>query len=560
MRKRALLLLLLAGCSPERPANPPAGFFPKKLEAVDPGKFDLASLQVETFITDLGERVVQRAVTDAASAFAPDFEGVPPLAAVSLAARPLAGGLAEVRETKETVASSASTPRQALEAFIREHPRILACRVKMPQMDLWERGAFGTVRLQATATDRAGAGVFLDETFEAVLTLKGGEWKFQRLRRSARREVRCPAPWVREVAAGWGLEGAPEAGPAAKLDPYISLRGAAAGDLDGDGWLDLVLVSPFGVRIFRNDAGRRFVDITKESTVQARSPASAVICWDYDGDGDLDLAISQFVGEGAPLGQPDPRAVVLWRNEGAMRFVDATSESGIASNGPATHLAAADIDLDGDLDLYVCMYGYSGKDRSLSAPHPVLNARNGAPNQLWINQGNGRFVETGVKSGVADTGWALAAAFGDLQGDRLPDLYVANDFGPHRLFVNKGGGTFEEVPADQGFGMGVTWADADNDGDLDVYVSNMYSNAGKRLLRAEEARLRPENLAALRKFAEGNTLLRNDAGKLVDVTAAAGVAGGGWAWGHAFTDLDNDGRLDLYVVNGYISGVSKRDR
>ncbi len=572
LRRAAFFIVIAASCSPSaEPPAPQAGasqaaapaalsdptFFPAPKPGVEGERFDLTALQVEYFLSQTAAALESRAGADLLVRYAPHFEGVPLLAqptASPSVRRMDPQGLAW-REVRETQASSTVSPAQATAAFIRDRVDLYSCRLKMPELEVWERGVFGKLRLEANARHMDGSWTTTQETHDAVLEVQDGEYRFSRLRRLLHREVHCRTPFVRDVTASLGIRGRRESGPGSVLFPYELVRGAAAGDLNDDGFPDVILVSPFEIRLLQNERGMRFRDVSTDSGLKCRSPASGALLLDFDGDGDLDILVSQLVGDGAPLGQPDPRSLVVWRNEGGMKFTDATEQTGIRSEGPATSLAAADFDLDGDVDLYLCMYG--GDVPGQKNPHPPLQARNATPNQLWVNQG-GRFEERGATLGVADTGWSLAAAWGDLDGDLYPDLYVANDFGRHTLYRNRRE-RFEEVPADQGFGMGVSWGDYDNDGDLDAYVSNMYSNAGKRLLRKEGDRLPSGSKERMKKSAAGNTLYRNDGGTLVDVTESAGVAAGGWAWCNAFVDVDNDGWQDLYVVNGYISGISKRD-
>jgi len=173
-------------------------------------------------------------------------------------------------------------------------------------------------------------------------------------------------------------------------------------------------------------------------------------------------------------------------------------------------------------------------------------------------------------------GWGLAGAWGDYDGDGWPDLYVANEYGSNALYHNRRDGTFEEVAAragvtDGGSGMSVAWGDYDGDGDLDLYVANMHANSGWALFHPDFPLPIPIGFRALgllmpaevRRRAEaitdhlvrGSTLFRNDGnGHFTDVSDAAGVRDAQWAWSAEFLDYDNDGTLDIYATNGFISG------
>jgi hypothetical protein len=143
-----------------------------------------------------------------------------------------------------------------------------------------------------------------------------------------------------------------------------------------------------------------------------------------------------------------------------------------------------------------------------------------------------------------------------VDGDGDPDLYLANDFAPNRLLVNRGDGTFAPSPdegaIDQGFGMGASFGDIDGDGDPDLYVSNMYSKAGERVLRAL-----PDVDPRYASMARGNSLLRNDGGRFTRISGrtpdTAQVEASGWSWSGLLRDLDADGRLDVAVLNGYFT-------
>jgi hypothetical protein len=170
-------------------------------------------------------------------------------------------------------------------------------------------------------------------------------------------------------------------------------------------------------------------------------------------------------------------------------------------------------------------------------------SRNAGHNQLFHQEPDGSFRDVAPALGVDDAGWTLAAGAADVDNDGWPDLYVANDFGTDKLFLNRRDGTFKDVSAealgiDTKKGMNVDFGDFNGDGWLDVYVTN---------------------ISTPRYVREGNMLwLNNGVGKdgklsFTDVGAEAGVAMGGWAWGARFFDADNDGDLDLFCANGFIS-------
>jgi hypothetical protein len=237
----------------------------------------------------------------------------------------------------------------------------------------------------------------------------------------------------------------------------------------------------------------------------------------------------------------------------------------------------ADYDRDGFLDVYVVRMG----DEEGTTPTPNYRARNGVGSTLWHNNGDGTFTDVTRRAGVGFTGWGLAGAWGDYDGDGWPDLYVANEFGGNVLYHNEHDGTFrdrtdEAGVADGGAGMGVTWADYDGDGDLDLYVSNMHANSAWALFHPDFpapvpwryrllAFLTPRQYQEhsddiIRRLTRGSTLYRNDGnGHFTDVSDAAGVRDAQWGWAAEFLDYDNDGRLDLYAVNGFISGPLQDD-
>ena len=272
---------------------------------------------------------------------------------------------------------------------------------------------------------------------------------------------------------------------------------------------------------------------------------------------------------------------LLFLNEGKGKFLLKRDAFKFARppQGTFTHAAIADYDGDGLLDIYFCLYSYYLGLDQYHYPVPYFDARNGPPNFLFHNQGDGTFQDRTEAAGLnADNDrYSFACAWGNYKwGDykttgagpaALPDLYVANDFGRSNLYRNRGDGTFSSVSTqagveDPGAGMSAAWLDYVNDGNQDIYVANMWSAAGIRVSEQKNFHEKdPESIRkAYRHHARGNSLYRNQGnGKFENVASAAGVEMGRWAWSSDAWDFDHDGYSDIYIANGYISGADAQD-
>ena len=309
----------------------------------------------------------------------------------------------------------------------------------------------------------------------------------------------------------------------------VSLSGGAiADDFDGDGWLDLVVSdwSPHGqLRFFRNRGGR-FTDQTDTAGLTGLYGGLNMVQADYDNDGDLDVFVMRGAWlEEAGLGYPNS----LLNNDGAGRFTDVTKVVGLAAQHYPTQAAAwADYDNDGDLDLYV------GNEHF--------------PSQLFRNEGNGSFVDTAEEAGVTNDDFAKAVAWGDFDRDGYPDLYVSNFGGLNRLYRNNGDGTFVDVAFSAGVEAPVqsfpAWFwDFDNDGTLDLFVSGYEWDV--RDVAADHL-----GLPALKT--ELDRLYRGaGSGRFEEVGKSVGLTRITQPMGANFGDIDNDGYLDFYLGTGY---------
>jgi hypothetical protein len=349
--------------------------------------------------------------------------------------------------------------------------------------------------------------------------------------------------------------------------------GVASGDFDNDQRPDLFLAGSEGSKLYRNTGHGTFEDVTERAGLAGESTkyAQGAVFADYNNDGCLDLFITRT-----------PNVTnKLFRNNCNGTFTDVTKEAGLELATYSTTAAFADVDNDGFLDLYVGVYGPALEH----SPDPPVHDRHGLPNHLYHNNGNGTFTDITKEAGVGDTGWTLGLTFFDYDNDGDQDLYVANDFGHKVLYQNDGKGHFKDVTKqagvfDYGFGMCASPGDFDNDGNLDIYTSNLYSGTAWYLQHSvirffwvrllDPTRTWPSLVSAWqiyrnldgfdgiqsvgKKFGQGNSLLRNQGdGTFKSVGVEKGVNMAGWAWGSNFFDFDNDGDLDIHSVNGWIS-------
>ena len=344
----------------------------------------------------------------------------------------------------------------------------------------------------------------------------------------------------------------------ASLLPEDMGSGVAAGDYDGDGYTDLYFVNISGSvqpgasqnadqglsRLYRNVGGERFEDVTAKAGVGFVGCGMGAAWGDYDNDGDLDLYVTAF-GDN-----------VLYRNLGDGTFRDITVEAGVQDTRFSTGCSWADFDRDGDLDLYVCNYVdfvFREQDRSTAIrqydteqPYTLNpSAYSPQPNSLFRNSGDGAFEEVAASAGVADpNGRSLSASWADFNNDGWPDLYVANDVSSNGVFLNHRDGVFTDVgpsslAADYRGAMGIAVADVDDDLDLDLLITHWIAQ---------------EN-ALFTNMTRDEVLGDSENGRLWFMDQADQVGLGqssldsvGWATG--FCDFDNDGRRDLWLVNG----------
>ena len=338
----------------------------------------------------------------------------------------------------------------------------------------------------------------------------------------------------------------------AHIMPEVASMGASVSivDFDRDGWPDIYVTdSKEGSknRLYRNMHDGTFKDAAEEmSLADVNQPGTGVsmggVWGDYDNDGYEDLFLLKW-------GRPE-----LFHNDHGHGFTRVSEPAGLPPWINANTAIWFDYDGDGLLDLFVG--GYYSEDVDLwhlkstkMMPDSFEYAKNGGRKYLFHNLGNGKFEEVSEKLGIVSRRWALAAGVADLRGTGHPDLFVANDYGVSELYLNDGK-RFHEAGEQTGVGfapksgMNVAFGDIFNQGRYSVYVSNISEDG---------VLIQGNNLWVPKEGTSGDGI------KFENLARDMGVELGGWSFGAQFGDLNNDGTLDLFLTNGYVSLDRKRN-
>ncbi|WJW76302.1 FG-GAP-like repeat-containing protein [Thiohalobacter sp. IOR34] len=331
----------------------------------------------------------------------------------------------------------------------------------------------------------------------------------------------------------------PDPSPSFHQADYMS-GAAAAGDYDNDGWVDLYVTRLDGPDLlYRNQGDGTFVDVAAAVGITRGNGSNGAAWADIDNDGDLDLYVTSL----------SDKRFYLYINDGKGGFTEEAAARGASIGGTDEHygfsVTFGDYDGDGYLDIHTTEWRTDDLNPGAAASNSRLlrnqgSSRPGYFDDVTLSAG----VSVDAVPGTAAGTFSLASRFADLDQDGFQDLLITGDFGTSRLFWNNGDGTFTDgtqaanVGTDEN-GMGSALADFDGDGRIDWFVASIYD---------------PENTCATASCTwrgSGNRLFRNNGDRtFTDVTDSAGVRDGSWGWGASFIDYDNDGDQDLVLTNG----------
>ena len=327
-------------------------------------------------------------------------------------------------------------------------------------------------------------------------------------------------------------------------------HGLAVGDVDGDGLEDLYVCDGGSLpnQLYLQQPDGTAKEVALDWGVAWLEDSRSALFVDLENDGDQDLVVATIA------------MIAFAENLNNQAF---KLRGGFPGAPYPFSLSAADFDLDGDLDIYTCIYGAGNQPKKrgfeASSPTPFNEAENGGRNVLLSNLGGFQFVDVTREVGLDqnNTRWSFSASWEDYDRDGDPDLYVANDFGRNCLYQNNNG-EFSNIARragveDMAAGMSVSWGDSNRDGAPDLLIGNMFSSAGQRVSYQRNYE------AGKKRMARGNTLFIASKDGFQDASIASGITNGGWAWSSGFADLNNDGWQDLVITNGYLSNSRDDD-
>ena len=352
--------------------------------------------------------------------------------------------------------------------------------------------------------------------------------------------------------------------------------GVGVGDLNNDGLSDLVFTgNKVLTKIYLNAGEFKFNDITTSfENLSNDQWYSGVAIVDINSDGWMDVYLTSTTDK-----DPQKRKNKLWINQGlnssgALSFKEMADEYGIADDGYSVHAGFFDYDLDGDLDLYI-LNNIVNKSVPTNYRPKITDGSSINNDKLYQNQGNGKFIDVTKEAGIVYEGYGLGLAFGDVNKDGYPDIYVSNDYISNDiLYINQRNGTFSNeskkyLSYQSRFSMGNDMADVNDDGNLDIFTTDMMPEQYFRKKQTingnsyfvyqnnEKYNYEPQYVRNMLHVHNG---FRN--GKMLpysEVAQMMGIYQTEWSWSPLFADYDNDGDKDLFITNGFPKDLTDKD-
>ena len=352
---------------------------------------------------------------------------------------------------------------------------------------------------------------------------------------------------------------------ALQFDYLYNGAGVAVGDINNDGLEDIYFSgNTVSGKLYLNKGDFKFEDITQKAGVSTTQWLTGVSMVDVNQDGFIDI----YLSVAGPVKEAD-MANLLFVNNGDNTFTESAQQYGVADTGYSTHAAFLDYDRDGDLDLYLLTNAREEQNRNLVRPK-TNDGLAESTDRLYRNNGDDTFTNVSREAGINMEGYGLGVSISDINQDGWPDVYVANDFMTNDLlWINNGDGTFsnkisEYLKHQSLNGMGTDIADINNDGYQDIMVLDMLPEENKH----QKTMLMPANydrfmmnlqLGYEPQYVRNSLQLNNGNGTFSEIGQLAGVSNTDWSWGPLFADFDNDGYRDILVTNGYRKDVTNLD-
>ncbi|MEY4384387.1 MAG: hypothetical protein RI995_1929, partial [Bacteroidota bacterium] len=350
--------------------------------------------------------------------------------------------------------------------------------------------------------------------------------------------------------------------------------GVAIGDINNDGLSDVFVTSNFeDNKLYLNKGDFKFQDITQASGIVGKKFWSTGVTFaDVNGDGNMDIYVCNS-------GSRDERGNQLYLNEGTKNgiphFKEVAKEAGLLDGGFSTHAAFFDYDRDGDLDMYLLNNSFTPIDKlgymNLRETRDGLGGdklfRNDSPSKSVL-----KFTDVSEQAGIYGSliGFGLGITIGDVNNDNWPDIYISNDFYERDyLYINQHNGTFKEdlenqMPHISLSSMGADIADINDDGNLDIFVTDMLPGDDYRLKTTSI--FEGHNLVKLKEergfwhqYMRNNLHLNNGDDTFSEIGQFSGVHATDWSWGALIFDMDNDGSKDIFVANGIAKDLTDQD-